>query len=109
MAIDWNKVATDALDAAKNVVGAEWSNVATPAGQQVTALVAIGQQIETDFAAGKMDQSQYSMLKAMQKNAISGVLSAYTGIGIVVAEQAAAAAWNVVATALGSLAGFALV
>jgi hypothetical protein len=109
MPIDWNQVATDALNAAKKVVGTAWTNVATPAGAQITAMVSIGQEIEKSFNAGTITQDEYSMLKSMQKNALEGILAGYKAIGIVVAEQAAAAAWDVVATALGSLAGFALV
>lgn len=106
--INWNQVAADALAAAKTVVGNAWQNVAVPAGYQITALVAIGRHIEDEFAAGKLDQADYDLLKAMHRNAIAGVLAAYQGIGIVVAEQAADAAWNVVAKALGGLAGFTL-
>ena len=109
MPIDWGQVGLATLVAAKNIVGANWAHVAIPAAEQIKALVAIGEHIEAEHAAGRMTQENYDMLRSMEKNAVEGVLSADKGIGIVIAEQAAAAAWDVVETALGTVAGFAFV
>ena len=109
MAIDWNKVGLDALNAAKAVVGAQWKNIAAPAAAQIGALISVGKHIESECEAGKLTQDEFATLKSMQKNALEGIIAAHQGISIVVAEQAAAAAVNVVVTALSGMAGFAFV
>jgi hemoglobin-like flavoprotein len=109
MAIDWGQVGVEALNAAKNVIGAQFANVAKPAAQQIDELTSIGADIEARHAAGEMTQEKYDMLRTMAKNALEGVLAADQAIATVVVEQAVAAAWAVVEKALGTLAGFAFV
>ena len=81
-----------------SAVGADWRVVAPAAKAQITALLQIAQAIE----AGRNDLSpdEYDALRLSQQRALEGVLASYAAISIVVAEQAAAAAWNVVAQAL---------
>ena len=98
MAINWNTVSTDVGQAVGKVLGGAWGNVSPGASAQIAAIVAVGQSIENNRAT--MTQSDYNMLKLMQQRALEGVLQSYAAISLVVAEQAAAAAWSVVAAAL---------
>lgn len=103
--INWTQVGADVEQAVMSVLGANWQTVSSSADVQLQAMIAIGQNIERDYAAGNLDQDEYNSLRSMQKNALEGILSGYDAIGIVVAEQAAAAAWGVVANALSKLGG----
>ncbi len=100
MAIDWNQVGSDVQKAVVGVLGNDWKIVKTGASAQITALVSVAQSIEQASFAGTLTKLEYESLKASQQNALSGILHSYAAIGIVVAQQAAAAAWNVVASAL---------
>jgi hypothetical protein len=100
MAIDWTQVGSDVQKAVVGVLGANWQTVKTGASAQITALLMVGQSIETDAAAGTITELEYKSLKASQETALSGILHSYEAIGIVVAQQAAAAAWNVVCAAI---------
>jgi hypothetical protein len=98
MAIDWSSVGTNALNAAAAALGAAW-NIAQPAASaQIAALMQVGQQIEAN--RNTISAFDYSSLQLSQQRAMEGVLKSYEGISIVAADQAAAAAWNIVATAL---------
>lgn len=98
MEIDWTSVGSSVEQAVASVLGADWRVVAPAAKAQITALMQTAQEIE----ASKDDLSpdEYDALRLTQQRALEGVLSAYAAISIVVAEQAAAAAWNAVAQAL---------
>jgi|SRR5580693_4866933 hypothetical protein len=95
---DWSIVATNALKAAENVIGAAWPAVASSASAQVAALVATAKYIEDNEAV--MTQLEYETARLNQQRALEGVLSGYAAITIVMAQQAAEAAWNVVLAAL---------
>jgi len=98
MAIDWSNVGRSVEQAVAGVVGADLS-ILGPAGRaQLTALVETAQAIEVD--RDSMSAAEYNGLRLSQQRALEGVLSASAAISIVVAEQAAAAAWNVVSQAL---------
>jgi hypothetical protein len=98
MAIDWSTVGSQMGTSVEGVVGAAWQNAATGASVQFAALVAAGQQIE--FNKDSMKQAEYDSLKLMQQRALEGVLQAYEGISLDVAEEAACAAWGVLVTTL---------
>ena len=98
MAINWNNVGTQIGQAVGGIVGTAWQNAASGASTQFAALVAVGQQIEQN--KNTMQQGEYESLKLMQQRALEGVLQTYEGISLDVAQQAAAAAWNVVVGAL---------
>jgi len=70
-------------------------------------MISIGQSIEQSNSQGRLTSLEYNTLKSMQKNALEGILNAYEAVGIVVAEQAADAAWNVLSQALIKGAGIA--
>jgi hypothetical protein len=98
MAIDWSSVGGSVEHAVASVIGADWGVTAPAAKAQITALIETAQAIEAD--KDNMSAAEYNGLRLSQQRALEGVLSAYAAISIVVAEQAAAAAWNVVAQAL---------
>ena len=98
MAVDWGSVLTKIELAVGNVIGDAWPGAASGASTQFQAIVSAGKQIEQKRAS--LGQDDYEGLMLMQKRALEGVLQTYVGISLNVAEQAAASAWNVVATAL---------
>jgi hypothetical protein len=98
MSVDWGAVGTGVKTAVAKLVGAAWQNAAAGASTQFAAVIAAGQSIERN--KDTMSQSDYNTLKIMQQRALDGVLQTYAGISLDIAQQAAAAAWNVVATAL---------
>jgi len=100
MPVDWQQVATDVKSAVLNVLGNSWQTVSTTAGPQIEAMISIGQSIEQSYNAHRLTEPEYKSLRSMQKNALEGILSSYEAVGIVVAEQAAQAAWDVVSGAL---------
>jgi len=100
MAIDWTQVGKDIEAAVINVLKGSWSTVSTAAGPQIQAMISIGQSIEQSQNQGRLTPLEYNTLRSAQKNALEGILSSYAAVGIVVAEQAADAAWSVVSQAL---------
>ena len=100
MAIDWTQVGKDVEAAVVNVLKGSWSTVSTAAGPQIQAMISIGQSIEQSHNQGRLTPLEYNTLRSAQKNALEGILSSYEAVGIVVAEQAAAAAWGVISQAL---------
>jgi len=100
MAIDWGQVEKDAEAAVAGVLANDWQTVKTAASAQLTALIQVAQSIEQQAQAKSITQAEYESLKLGQQRALSGILHSYAAIGIVIAEQAAAAAWDVVAQAL---------
>jgi hypothetical protein len=100
MAVDWSSVSVQIANAVSGVVGPAWQNAAAGASTQFAALIAAGQQIEQN--QNTLAQAEYNSLKLMQQRALEGVLLTYQGIAIDIAEEAAAAAWNVLVSALSS-------
>jgi hypothetical protein len=98
MAVDWSKVSTQIMNALVGVLAKDWKTVEPAASAQIAALVQIGQTIEAKRAT--MTSSEYEGLRISQQRAMEGILASYAAITIVVAEQAAAAAWSVIAQAL---------
>jgi hypothetical protein len=96
--MDWLTVGSSVEQVVASVVGADWGVVAPAAKAQLSALVQTAQAIDAD--KDNMSAAEYNGLRLSQQRALEGVLSAYAAISIVVAEQAAAAAWDVVAQAL---------
>ncbi len=101
MAVDWTQVETDVVAAIKNVVKQEWGVIAASATSQVQALITIGQEIEAGLTATPpITPADYAFLKLSAQRALEGVLQTYAAIGLVVAQQVADAAVNVVVDAL---------
>ena len=98
MAINWSTVLSQIGHTVAGIVGPAWRNASTGASTQFAALIAAGEQIELN--KDSMQQVEYDSLKLMQKRALEGVLLTFEGISLDVAQQAAAAAWNILVTAL---------
>jgi hypothetical protein len=100
MAIDWTHVGQDVEAAVVDVIKARWSTVSVAAGAQIQAMISIGRSIEQSHNDGRLTTLEYNTLRSAEENALEGILIAYEAIGIVIAEQAAQAAWNVISQAL---------
>jgi hypothetical protein len=100
MAIDWTQVSKNIEAAVVDVIKGNWSTVSAAAGPQIQAMISIGQSIEQSHNQGNLTPLEYNILRSAQKNALEGILTSYEAISIVVAEQAADAAWNVISQAL---------
>jgi hypothetical protein len=100
MPINWQQVGTDVKSAVMKVLGNSWQTVSGAAGPQLEAMISVGQNIEQSFNAHNLTELEYKSLRSMQKNALEGILSSFEAVGIVVAEQAADAAWSVISQAL---------
>jgi len=98
MSVNWGNVRNQVAQAVEQVVGAGWPNAAAGASTQFAAIIAAGHLIEQN--RNSMKQAEYDSLKLIQQRALEGVLQAYEGISLDAAQQAAAAAWNVVAGAI---------
>jgi hypothetical protein len=107
MAIDWPQVRKDIETAVLEVLKGRWSTASTAAVAQIQAMISIGQSIEQSQNQGRLTRLEYNTLRSAEKNALEGILSGHEAIGIVVAEQAANAAWNVISQALIKGAGIA--
>jgi hypothetical protein len=91
-------VLVNALRAAEQVLAGHWPSVAQAATAQITALVENAKFIEDNSAT--MSRLEYQATKLNQQRALEGVLKGFEAIGIVIAEQVAAAVWGVVEGAL---------
>ena len=100
MAIDWQQVGAEVTNVVVMVLDNSWQTVSNAAGPQIQAMISVAQSIEQSKNAGNLTELEYNSLRSMQKNALEGILSSYEAVGIVVAEQAAQAAWNVISQAL---------
>jgi hypothetical protein len=100
MPIDWQQVGAEVKNAVLPILGTAWQTASSAAGPQLQAMVAVGASIEQEHLQGTLSEIEYQSLRSMEKNALEGILSSYAAIGIVVAEQVADAAWNVVSQAL---------
>jgi hypothetical protein len=97
-AVDWGSVAAQAVAAAANALKGSWSTVESPATHSIQVLTQTAAYIAAN--ADSLDADEQKLLTDNQKLAMQNVLLGYEDIGIVAAEQAVAAAWGVVQTAL---------
>jgi hypothetical protein len=105
--VDWESVLVNALSAAKDVLADKWPMARRAATAQMAALIENARGIEDDKAS--LTPDEYELVKRIQKRAFAGVLAGFEAIGIVTAEQAAEAAWNVVADSLRTATGLAFI
>jgi hypothetical protein len=99
--IDWNKILSDAIKVAEQVVSGQWPRIAKSTTNQIAALVENAKSIETDKA--DMTSLEYKAIKLTQQRALEGVIAGTEAMSIVVAEQVAAAVWGVVEGALKTI------
>ena len=98
--IDWNTVAKQAIAAAAASLGATWNAVAPAAQHSIELLVMTAQYIAAN--AAQLDADDQKLLTDNQQLAMQNVLLGYQAIGTAAAEQAVAAAWGIVQTALAT-------
>jgi hypothetical protein len=99
-AVNWNTVAQQAIAAAQHSLGASWNTAASGAIHSIQLLVQTAQYIAANSAT--LDQRDRELLTDNQQLAMKNVLLGCEDISIAAAEQAAAAAWNVVQGALAT-------
>lgn len=96
--INWKTVGQQAITAAATSLGASWHNVEPAAEHSIQLLVQTAQYIADNSA--KLDEVDRKLLADNQQLAMQNVLLGYEDIGIAAAEQAVAAAWAVIESAL---------
>ena len=99
---DWSEIATQAFAAADGVLNGTWGRMKGQAEDQIKDMAAQAATMEADYLAvpPMLTADEYATLKAVQLNELQGLLSTDEAIGVLAAEQAADAAWSVIATAL---------
>jgi hypothetical protein len=96
--IDWSRVGTQIADAVSAAVHGAWTTVPPVVEAQLQGLVAAGQRIEAE--RDSMKQAEYDDLKQTLSSALQFTLLMSEGVGLVVAQQAAAAGWTALVSAL---------
>jgi len=96
--INWNNVGTQILQAVANVVRGAWTTAAPVVEAQLQGLVAAGRRIEAESKS--MKQAEYDDLKQTLSSELQFKFLMSGAIAAVVAQQAAAAAWNALASAI---------
>ncbi|MCR0985232.1 hypothetical protein [Roseomonas populi] len=107
MAVDWDGVFSTARQAALARLNSNLPLLLHTVETQTAAMVSNGRFIEENKET--MTAEEYEMIQRIQIRATEGVFKAFEGIGIVAAQQAAEAAWEVVAEALRAAAGVAFI
>jgi hypothetical protein len=98
MSTNWKDIINQAINAAKAVIGGNWSTVKTSAIHSIQQLAQTAQYIKANDA--KLSPDERSSLIDTQKQAMQVVLLSYQDIGIAIAQGAVAAAWAVIEGAL---------
>ena len=106
MALDWQKVGSDALEAMKGVLADKWGDVATLATYHANQIVELGKFIEVNRNTLKPLVLQH--LVDEKAEYITANIGGLEGIASVIVRQAANAAINVLVSALNSALGFAI-
>jgi hypothetical protein len=107
MEVDWDKVLSNAGQAALGKLNSHLPLVANAVKTQTAAMVENGKFIERNKHS--MTAAEYDMVKRIYTLAAASVFQSFEAIGIVAAQQAAEAAWNVIATALKTAAGISFI
>jgi hypothetical protein len=101
--IDWDQVARQALAAAANVIGTQWPIVEAATSQQMAAWVQLAKDVEAAAHNHQITRNDYEFQKLGQQRALEILLSSYETISLIIAQQAALAAWAVVEAALKAI------
>lgn len=108
MALNVGQLASQMLAAALPVLRNAATDARSFAQTEFTKIAQTIVSIESQSAAGEINQQQASLLLDMQKNASRTVLLSLEGLGILAVEQAINAALGVIKTAVNTALGFAL-
>lgn len=103
--MDWTAVLQQATAAAESVFNQNWNAVATSAAHSISMLTQTAQYIAEHPG---IPAPQRQLLINNQKLAMQNSLLGYEDVGILLAEEAVAAAWSVVSKALQTAVGAAI-
>jgi len=98
---DWTKTRDAVIAAAKNSLGTSWGIAAGTAVAQISGLVAVAKYIDDN--KDSLTVENYQHLMKLQKTALEDALAGIEMIGITAAQNAAAAAMDVLIEALPGL------
>jgi hypothetical protein len=106
--IDVGSLVADMLSAAEKVLKVHWNDVRPFAETEMQKLAATAVLIEAGHTADKLNEAQAKILLRMQANASQAVLTAVETVGMIAAQDAINAAIQVLAQAVNTAVGFAL-
>jgi len=102
--INWLSVLNQVIAAVAGVLGPKWGSVSQPATHELYVLTETARWIEENKAS--MDEDTYNLLVDAHKRTLHDVLVGNELIKKAIADQAVAAAWAVILTALKSAGKF---
>jgi hypothetical protein len=105
-ATDWTTVLKQATTATATSLGASWTTVSPTVQHSIQMLADTAAYIEAN--KDSLTQDDVTLLTTNQTLAMKNVLLGYEAIGIAAAEQAVAAAWGVISSALQTAIGTAV-
>jgi hypothetical protein len=106
--IDVTSLAKAMLVAVEKVLKVHWNDVRPFAEAEVQKLAVTAAQIEAGRMAGSLSDEQAKILVRMQANASQAVLTTVETVGMIAAQDAINAALQVLAQAVNTAAGFAI-
>jgi hypothetical protein len=106
--IEVGSLVGDMLAAAEKVLKVHWNDVRPFAEAEMQKLAATAVQIETGHTAGNLSDAQAKILLRMQANASQAVLTAVETVGMIAAQDAINAAIQVLAQAVNTAVGIAI-
>jgi len=108
MSLNASELATNMLNAAKEVLSEKWPEIKDYAETEAKKLAESLIMIERLKLAGSINEEQAKLHLDIQKNATRTVLLAIEGLGILAVEQALNAAFAAVKDAVNTALGFTL-
>ncbi len=109
MSLNASELATNMLNAAKDVLSQKWPEIKDYAEAETKKLAEALVMIEKLKLAGSITKEEAKLHLDIQKNATRAVLLTIEGLGILAVEQALNAAFAVVKEAVNTALGFTLV
>jgi hypothetical protein len=106
--IDIDSLAKAMLAAVEKVLKVHWNDVRPFAESEMQKLAVTAAQIEAGRTTGSLSDAQAKILLRMQANASQAVLTAVETVGMIAAQDAINAALQVLAQAVNTAAGFAI-
>ncbi|WP_321939798.1 hypothetical protein [Paraburkholderia sp. J8-2] len=107
--MDWGQVAQDMLSAAETSAGADWPKLRDFAENQFENLTTVASQIETRKSQGTITEVNAEFLMDQYQAAARGVLFSVEGLTNLMIQNAWNAAMAVLAKAIDTAIGWALI
>lgn len=108
-ALDINDLLSKMLGAAKSALSDQWPAISTLATSSLKTLAQNFIDVQQMVASGDINQEQARLMIDMQKNSLQIVLLSEKGLGLIAAQAAINAVFNVVKDAVNAAIGFALI